>query len=141
MIVDHVCLAVRRIDAVAPQLRELFGYEPKTDKVTNTRQDVTVQFFSHPGSVDLKLIEPASNTSPIIEFLKSGPGLHHLAFRCDDVGASSEELASRGARIIAAPQPGEAFEDHDIAFLFTRFGLNFELVDTDERRALKTVPD
>jgi len=141
MIVDHVCLAVRRIDAAAPQLRQLFGYQPKTEKVTNTRQDVTVQFFEHPGSVDLKLIEPASNTSPLIEFLKSGPGLHHLAFRCDDVDAATEALASDGARVITAPQPGEAFEDHSISFLFTRFGLNFELIDTDERRALKNPAD
>ena len=141
MIVDHVCLAVRRIDAVAPQLLELFGYRPKTEKVTNSRQDVVVQFFSHPDSIDLKLIEPASNASPLIDFLKTGPGLHHLAFRCDDVDTTAGELASHGARIITPPQPGEAFENHDIAFLFTRFGLNFELIDTDERRALKNPTD
>ena len=114
----------------------MLGYVRKTEKVTNTRQRVHVVFLSKPGSIDIKLIEPSDAESPLWEFMKKGGGLHHLAFKTDDVSAGCEELATRGARVTAAPQPGEAFDDHDIAFLYLGLGLSIELVDTDIRRAL-----
>jgi methylmalonyl-CoA/ethylmalonyl-CoA epimerase len=46
------------------------------------------------------------------------------------------ELSARGARVLAAPAPGEAFADHPIAFLYLGSGLNVEVIDTDERRAV-----
>jgi methylmalonyl-CoA/ethylmalonyl-CoA epimerase len=50
------------------------------------------------------------------------------------------ELASRQARIVAAPAPGEAFDDETIAFAFLGAGLNVELIDSDRRRA-EIAPD
>lgn len=133
---DHVCLAVRQIPPARAMLEKMFGYRARTEPVENTRQQVIVQFLSKPGSIDIKLIEPASPASPLVEFLKkSGGGLHHLAFRTESVGAGVADLASKGARIIAQPQPGEAFGDADIAFAFLGMGLNVELIDTDERRS------
>ena len=34
------------------------------------------------------------------------------------------------------PQPGEAFNNHDIAFLLARYGLNIELIDTEEKAGI-----
>jgi methylmalonyl-CoA/ethylmalonyl-CoA epimerase len=45
-------------------------------------------------------------------------------------------LTGRGLRVLSPPAPGEAFDDHLIAFGYAGFGLNIELIDTDERRAL-----
>ena len=36
-------------------------------------------------------------------------------------------------RILADPQPGEAFENENIAFLYAKQGLSVELIDTDKR--------
>ena len=52
-----------------------------------------------------------------------------------------DDLREKGARIVAAPEPGEAFANADIAFAFLGFGLNAELIDTDERAALIKDPD
>jgi methylmalonyl-CoA/ethylmalonyl-CoA epimerase len=135
---DHICLAVRQLAPARAMLQRMFGYRPRTEPVENTRQQVVVQFMSKPGSVDIKLIAPASVASPLVDFLKSGGGgLHHVAFRTESVRDGVADLESKGARIIAQPQPGEAFDEAEIAFAFTGLGLNVELIDTDERRSEK----
>lgn len=137
---DHVAVAVRSIDVAADRLCRLLGYARKTDKVTNTRQRVNVQFLAKPGSLDLKLIEPSDEEAPLWSFVKNGGGLHHLCFRVPDVEAACTELSGLGARVLAAPQPGEAFDDHLIAFLYLGFGLNVEVIDTDQRRGALAPP-
>lgn len=134
---DHVCIAVRKLAPARAMLEKTLGYRARTEPVENTRQQVVVQFLSKPGSIDIKLIEPASMDSPLVDFIKKGGGgLHHLAFRTDSVEKAATELAGKGARIVAAPQPGEAFDDTSIAFAFLGLGLNIELIESDARRAL-----
>jgi methylmalonyl-CoA/ethylmalonyl-CoA epimerase len=134
MQLDHVCIAVRSIDSAIEKLAPLLGYKPSTERVTNSRQNVNVLFLSKPGSVDLKLIEPASEESPLWASLRKGEGLHHLCFRTDNTQTKLDELAERGLRVLSRPAPGEAFNDHLIAFGYAGCGLNIELIDTDERR-------
>ena len=136
MTLDHVAIAVQSVDAAADRLCRLLGYSRATAPVTNTRQQVNVLFLRKAGSVDLKLIEPSSPESPLWSSLRKGSGLHHLCFRTDDVTAGCEELVAGGARLIAPPAPGEAFDDHLIGFRYLGLGLNIELIDTDARRAL-----
>lgn len=136
---DHVCLAVRKIAPAREMLERVLGYRARTEPVENTRQQVNVQFMSKPGSMDIKLIEPSSLTSPLIDFVKkSGGGLHHLAFKTSSVQTGVDDLAHKGCRIVAPPAPGEAFEENLIAFAFLGAGLNVELIDTDQRRAERT---
>lgn len=132
---DHVCLAVRKIAPARAVLERTLGYRARTEPVENTRQQVIVQFLHKEGSLDIKLIEPSNFDSPLVDFIKrSGGGLHHLAFKTEAVLDGVADLESKGAKIIAAPQPGEAFDDAQIAFAFLGAGLNIELIDTDARR-------
>ena len=135
MHLDHVCIAVRSIDKAAARLCELFGYEVRTDKVTNTRQKVNVLFLRRTGSLDLKLIEPFGEDSPLWAFMRKGEGLHHLCFRVEDTAGGVREFESKGVRVLSPPAPGEAFDDALIAFCYAGFGLNVELIDTDRRRS------
>lgn len=136
MHLDHFAIAVRSIDAALSKLAPLLGYQQSTMPVTNTRQKVNVVFLSRAGSPDLKLIEPASEDSPLWSSLRAkGEGLHHLCFRANDTASGLAELSGRGLRVLAEPEPGEAFADHLIAFGYAGFGLNIEVIDTDERRS------
>ena len=137
MTIDHIAIAVRSVDAAAQRLERLTGYERRTTVVTNTRQKVNVLFLCKAGSLDIKLIEPSGEDSPLCTFLKRGEGLHHLAFKVPDVTASCADLSAAGVRVLAQPEPGEAFDDHLIAFCYLGLGLNVELVDTDVRRGAK----
>lgn len=138
MILDHVGIAVRRIDEAADRLCDTLGYTRRTEKVTNTRQRVNVVFLSKPGSLDLKLIEPSDDGSPLWGFVHKGGGLHHLCFRVPDVEDACKEMREKRVRVVAAPEPGEAFDDNLIAFGYLGFGVAAEFIDTDVRRALLT---
>lgn len=136
MTIDHLAIAVRNVDEAAGRLCALFGYSRHTEKVTNTRQDVNVLFLKKSGSLMLKLIEPASAASPLWDFVRKGGGLHHVCFKASDVEEACTGLVANGARLLAPPQPGEAFDDELIAFLYVGSGLNVEVIDTDRRRAV-----
>ena len=97
-------------------------------------------FLSKDASIDIKLIEPSASDSPLWEFVRKGGGLHHVAFRVPDVEGACTELAGKGARVIAQPAPGEAFDDNLIAFCYLGLGLNAELVDTGARRNQVVAP-
>lgn len=42
-------------------------------------------------------------------------------------------METLGMRILTPPEPGETFENKDIAFVYAGHGLNVELIDTDIR--------
>jgi len=133
MLIDHIGIAVRSLDDGIAHWSRTFGYHQATDCVVNTRQKVKVVFLEKPGSLQVKLIEPTDESSPIYRFAMRGGGLHHLCFRCDDLNEEIDRLTGQGLRVLASPQPGEAFDNENIAFVFAQQGLNVELIDTDKR--------
>ena len=140
MNIDHIAVAVRSVEEAADRLCQLLGYSRKTTPVTNTRQKVNVLFIGKANSMDIKLIEPSDDESPLWDFVRKGGGLHHVCFKVPDVMAACEELKTSRVRVLAAPAPGEAFDDHLIAFCYLGFGLNVEVIDTDARRGLAANP-
>jgi len=138
MIIDHICFAVKDIETAITQWTGAFEYEQMTEIVTNTRQQVKVVFLNREQSVTIKLIEPLPENESVVNFVKRGGGFHHLCFKCEDMEQQIRELNNRGLITLVAPQPGEAFENEEIAFLLTRFGVNIELIETDKKaRRLK----
>lgn len=133
MIIDHVGIAVRSIERSIEHWQAVFGYQQATDIVTNTQQKVRVVFLAKRGSLQVKLIEPTDSTSPIHALAQRGGGMHHLCFRCESIDTEVVRLQALGLRILTPPQPGEAFEDEKIAFVYTGDGLSIELIDTDKR--------
>ena len=133
MIIDHIGIVVRSLEEGIRQWESLFGYRQNSKIVTNTRQKVNVVFLAKPDSLTVKLIEPLDDTSPIAMSARKGGGLHHICFRGEDLNASVADLKDQGARLVAPPQPGEAFNNHDIAFLLVPGNLNVELIDTSQK--------
>ncbi len=133
MIIDHICFAVKDLDAAIVQWTKAFEYEQMTEVVINTRQQVKVVFLSKSESVMIKLIEPLEENESLLNFVKRGGGFHHLCFKCEDLDQQMGELNERGLITLVAPQPGEAFENENIAFMLTRFGVNVELIDTHKK--------
>ncbi|MCP4650158.1 MAG: glyoxalase [PVC group bacterium] len=133
MNIDHIGIAVRSLDSGIEHWKKVFGYEQMTEIVTNTRQKVNVVFLEKEGSLPVKLIEPTDSTSPVYIFAQRGGGLHHLCFKCPDLDKEIDRVKDLGLRVLAAPQPGEAFDNENIAFIFAKQGMNIELIDTDKR--------
>lgn len=134
MEVDHICFAVRDIEKAIGDWTGAFEYRQMTELVINTRQQVKVVFLEKSNSVTIKLIEPLPENESVLNFVKKGGGFHHLCFRTEEkLDSKIEELKSRGLISLVPPQPGEAFDNEDIAFMLTRFGVNVELIDTHKK--------
>ena len=133
MIIDHIGIVVKSIDKAIKYWGDVFGYRQSTEVVINTRQKVKVVFLDKEDSLQIKLLEPIDESSPTFSLGKRGGGLHHICFKCDNLEEGVSEFKEKRLRLLTPPQPGEAFENENIAFFFAQNGLNIELIDTDKR--------
>jgi methylmalonyl-CoA/ethylmalonyl-CoA epimerase len=106
--IDHLGIAVRSIDEAVPIYETALGLRCLgREEVASQR--VKTAFFDV-GGVHLELLEPTAPDSPIAKFLaEKGEGIHHIAFRTDDIKGQLEQAAAGGVRLInAAPFEGAA---------------------------------
>jgi methylmalonyl-CoA/ethylmalonyl-CoA epimerase len=136
MIIDHICIAVKDIEEGITYWEQVFGYEQMTGIVVNSLQKVKVVFLRKENSLTIKIIEPLKNNKSLVNFVSRGGGFHHICFKCDNIDEGLKELKNKGLITLVPQQSGEAFNNHKIAFLLARYGLNIELIDTDERARL-----
>lgn len=133
MIIDHIGIVVPILEDGIKLWTNLFGYTQKSEPVLNSIQKLHVVFLAKSDSITVKLISPAADDSSIKGFASRGGGLHHLCFLCDKLEMQVPILQEYGVRLIVPPQPGEAFNNHNIAFLLAPNNLNIELIDTMEK--------
>ena len=133
MKLDHICFAVKNIEEGISYWESVFGYRQMTDTVINTLQKVKVVFLSKEESLLIKLIEPLLDNQSLINFVNRGGGFHHICFKVDEMADTLKELNAKGLLTLVPPQPGEAFNNNDIAFLLAKYGINVEIIDTDEK--------
>jgi len=136
MEIDHICFAVKNLEEAIDYWERVFGYRQMTEIIVNSLQKVKVTFLNKDGSLLIKLIEPLESNQSLVNFVSRGGGFHHLCFKCDDLEKQIEDLTGKGLLTLVSPQPGEAFNNHNIAFLLARYGLNIELIDTSEKAGL-----
>jgi len=136
MVIDHICFAVRDIREGIRYWEDVFGYTQMTEIVENTLQHVKVAFLNKENSMLIKLIEPTEENKSLQNFVYRGGGFHHICFRCSDVKEEMANLTSKGLMTLVVPQPGEAFNNHEIAFMLAKYGINIELIDTVEKACL-----
>jgi len=117
---DHVGVAVPHLgEGAAPY--ELLGLQREGPDEHVPSQDVTVRLL-RAGDVLIELLAPLGDSGPLARFLaRRGPGLHHLAFRVDDLEAELARLAGEGVPLLdSTPRPG--IHGTRVAFLHPRFG-------------------
>jgi methylmalonyl-CoA/ethylmalonyl-CoA epimerase len=104
--IDHLGIAVPSIDDAAVLYRDVLGLASEGTEVIED-QRVRVMFFTL-GQVRIELLEPTTDDSPIARFLaRRGPGLHHVAYRVDDLPATLAALKAAGMKLIdESPRDG-----------------------------------
>lgn len=96
---DHIGIAVRHIESTEKKYKALWGNEC-FHKETVVDQNVKVGFI-RAGEIKLELIQPLSEQGAIFKFLeKRGEGMHHLAYRVDDIEKELHRLDELGMRLI-----------------------------------------
>ena len=136
MKIDHICFAVKNLQDGIDYWERVFGYKQMTKIVENLRQKVKVTLLKKDDSITIKLIEPVESNQSLLNFVNKGGGFHHVCFKCSDIEGKIDELKNKGLILLVPPQEGEAFNNNKIAFLLARYGLNIELIDTDEKAGM-----
>ena len=126
--IDHVGIAVTDLDAAVDLYRTALGLEPVHREVVADQGVEEVMLDV--GDSYVQLLGALGSDSPVGRHLeRRGPGVHHIAYRVDDVAAALEHMRRSGARLVdEEPRPGS--RNTTIAFVHpTAFeGVLVELV-------------
>lgn len=115
MKLDHIGIAVKNLEKANNLYALLLQKQP--DKIENVAsEDVMVSFFKTETS-KIELLQSTSSKSIIENFItKNGEGIHHIAFKVDDINAEIKRLQKEGFQLInTAPKIGAA--NNLVAFL------------------------
>ena len=125
----HVAIVVPSLADARGTYEDALGMSATEIEHVEDQQVRVLVLFA--GQQRIELVEPVSPDSPVTRFLeKTGGGLHHLAWRVDDVVQAIAHLKSRGVRLIdEAPRPGS--HGTTIAFVHPKAtgGVLMELVE------------
>lgn len=127
--IDHVGIAVADLDAGIARYQQLLGVSPSVRKLME--KDGIDAAMLDLGSTHVELIAPTRPESAISGFLeKRGEGMHHVAYRVDDIRAALEALRKDGARLLDE-EPRVGVMGHLVAFIHPKSagGVLTELVE------------
>ena len=130
---NHVCIAVRDIEATLRLYGDVFGLAAaEIEEIPDQGVRTTLVRV---GSSQLEFIQPTDQSGGVARFIeRRGEGLHHVCFEVDDLEGKLVSLADKGIELIDdSPKPGLSGM---IAFLHPRStgGVLIELVDRDTAR-------
>lgn len=97
--IDHIGIAVKSIEEASKFYEDVLGQKVVGIETLSSENLKTA--FVKIGDVEIELLEATSPDSPVAKFIeKKGEGIHHIAFKVDDIEASLEKLKSKGIRLI-----------------------------------------
>ena len=113
--IEHVAIAVKDLEKTSFVFGELLGISnTSTEEVLD--QGVVTDIFDT-GSGKVEFLKATSSKSPISSFLeKRGNGIHHIAFRVDNIYTALSELSDSGIELIDK-EPRIGAEGMLIAFI------------------------
>jgi len=113
--IEHIGIAVVSLDESIPYYEKVLGLECYAiEEVAD--QKVRTAFFKV-GDTKIELLESTDPEGPIGKFIeKKGPGVHHLAFAMENVGAALQDAADQGV-ILIDQEPRKGAEGLQIGFL------------------------
>lgn len=128
-LIDHVGVATDDLDAALElytgslELREAHRETVEAQGVEAVLLDV--------GETHVELLRPLGEDTAVGRFLaRRGPGLHHVAYRTDDIEAALERLRAAGIELIDQ-EPRIGIRGSRVAFLHPRYtgGVLSEIVE------------
>lgn len=116
--IDHIGIAVHSIAEARKFYEEALGLVCEGQESVASQQ-VNTAFF-RVGEVHIELLEPTHPESAIAVFLaKRGEGIHHIAYRTDNIGRQLQQAVDQGCALIhERPITGAAGKK--VAFLHPR---------------------
>jgi methylmalonyl-CoA/ethylmalonyl-CoA epimerase len=111
----HVGIAVEDLEQAIETYERLFGAEVEhRESLADQGADVALLRV---GASRVELLAAHGPDTPVGRFLAGrGPGMHHVAFEVDDVGAELTRLSTAGAELVDE-HPRRGILGHEIAFV------------------------
>ena len=116
--IDHVGVAVEDLDAAIELYQDAFAMTLAHRETVESQGVEAVLLDVGPGHVEL--LRPLGPETPVGRHLQeNGPGLHHVAYKVEDIDATLARLREEGMRLIDnEARPG--IRGSRIAFLHPR---------------------
>ena len=104
--IHHLGVAVHDLDEAVDTYERLFGAEVEHRGAVEDQGVEAAALLVGSGRVEL--LAPLGEETPVGRFLaKRGPGMHHVAYEVEDVGAELDRLSATGAELIdTSPRRG-----------------------------------
>jgi methylmalonyl-CoA epimerase len=131
--IHHLGVAVRDAEAATARYRELLGAEVDHEDQVPDQGVHAVALRLGDGPL-VELLAPLGDDTPVGRFLaKRGEGMHHVAYRVDDLPGWLERLAERGVELIDET-PRRGLFGMQVAFIHpeSALGVLVELVEPEE---------
>jgi methylmalonyl-CoA/ethylmalonyl-CoA epimerase len=97
--VHHVGLAVENLDGALDTYERLFG--ARLEQRSLVEEQGIEAASIRVGDSRLELLGALGEDTPVGRFLaKRGPGMHHVAYEVEDIGAALAHLSEAGAELI-----------------------------------------
>ncbi len=113
--IDHIGVAVEDLDESIALYRDRLGMREQHREVVE-EFGVEAALLEIGGS-HVELLTPTGPESAMAKFLeRKGPGMHHVAYRTDDIDAALARMREAGLRLIDE-QPRAGIQDSRVAFV------------------------
>jgi methylmalonyl-CoA/ethylmalonyl-CoA epimerase len=126
----HVGYVVGSIDETIASFTKSVNGVWKGSVFHDPIQKVKVTFVQTPGTtVQIELVEPVEDGSPVRAFLTAGGGLHHLCYEVRNCEQALRTIRERNGMIVRRAKPAVAFGGRSIAWAITAEKLLIELLE------------
>ena len=113
--VHHIGIAVADLEEAIASYAHLFGGVLEHRALVEEQGIEAASVLV--GDARIELVAPLGPDTPVGKFLaKRGPGLHHIAYEVDDVGAELRRLAADGVNLIDE-RPRKGLFGLEVAFI------------------------
>jgi methylmalonyl-CoA/ethylmalonyl-CoA epimerase len=131
-LIDHVGVAVEDLEVGLALYETTMGMQ-LVHRETVEEQGVEAVLLDV-GPCHIELLRPLSEDTPVGKFIaRKGTGMHHVAYRTDDIEATLAELKERGVELIDS-EPRTGIRQSRVAFVHPRSsgGVLTEIVEPAE---------
>ncbi len=126
--VDHICIAVKDLEAAKKIWEPIFGKSKPDDSYVDELEKIKVARYWL-GEVGFELMESTTPDGDVAKFIeKRGEGVMVVSLNVDDTRKAMEELKRKGYPFIGGTRP---FRDCEFAFVHPKKvnGVLLELID------------
>jgi methylmalonyl-CoA/ethylmalonyl-CoA epimerase len=129
----HVGVAVPDVAKALPVYENVFGYRLLSGPFDDPIQRVTVCFLGNGDAddVEVELVAPLGDDSPVKRLLARGGGAYHVAYYVDDIARWTAEARAKGCVLLGEPVPAVAYGGRKIAWLYLPSRQLVEVIERD----------